>query len=70
MKNSRSLFILFFVSLPHSLSCRFAASTKKKAPGKAGLRYYKNVGLGFKTPREAIEGTFAPRTSAKAGDSC
>jgi small subunit ribosomal protein S11e len=25
-------------------------------PGKGGLRYYKNVGLGFKTPREAIEG--------------
>eukprot|EP00877_Chromochloris_zofingiensis_P012080 jgi/Chrzof1/7125/Cz02g12020.t1 len=29
----------------------------KKVPGKGGLRYYKNVGLGFKTPREAIEGT-------------
>jgi small subunit ribosomal protein S11e len=35
----------------------FSASTKKKAPGKGGSRYYKNVGLGFKTPREAIEGT-------------
>ena len=31
-------------------------SRKKKVPGKAGARYYKNVGLGFKTPREAIEG--------------
>lgn len=28
----------------------------KRIPGKAGQRYYKNVGLGFKTPKEAIEG--------------
>ena len=31
-------------------------SKDKKAPGKSGHRYFKNVGLGFKTPREAIEG--------------
>ena len=31
-------------------------SAKGKAPGKAGTRFWKNVGLGFKTPREAIEG--------------
>merc|ERR1712144_178034 len=31
---------------------------KKRTPGKDGYRYYKNVGLGFKTPREAIEGTY------------
>ena len=24
----------------------------------AGVRYYKNVGLGFKTPKEAIEGNY------------
>lgn len=28
----------------------------KRVPGKYGLRYYKNVGLGFSTPKEAIEG--------------
>jgi Ribosomal_S17 N-terminal len=28
----------------------------RRTPGKGGLRYYKNVGLGFKTPKEAIEG--------------
>lgn len=28
----------------------------RKTPGKGGQRYYKNVGLGFKTPKEAIEG--------------
>ena len=31
-------------------------SAKGKAPGKAGSRFWKSVGLGFKTPREAIEG--------------
>jgi hypothetical protein len=30
----------------------------KKIPGKCGLRFYKNVGLGYKTPKEAIEGAF------------
>merc|ERR1711988_614325 len=29
-----------------------AAKTKK------GVRYYKNVGLGYKTPKEAIDGTY------------
>jgi hypothetical protein len=28
----------------------------RKTPGKGGQRWYKNVGLGFKTPKEAIEG--------------
>ncbi|GAB4813458.1 hypothetical protein N2152v2_000504 [Parachlorella kessleri] len=28
---------------------------KKKVPGKGGERWYKNIGLGFKTPKEAIE---------------
>jgi len=23
-----------------------------------GVRYYKNIGLGFKTPKEAIEGNY------------
>lgn len=35
----------------------FHARSAHKVPGKAGTRYYKSVGLGFKTPREAIEGT-------------
>ncbi|KAK7821274.1 40s ribosomal protein s11-1 [Quercus suber] len=29
---------------------------KGKRPGKGGNRYWKNVGLGIKTPREAIDG--------------
>lgn len=40
-------------------SCPAPCRAKKiatKIPGKGGLRWYKNVGLGFKTPKEAIEG--------------
>ncbi|KAL4296523.1 hypothetical protein GQ457_12G024440 [Hibiscus cannabinus] len=33
-------------------------SAKGKRPGKGGNRYWKSIGLGFKTPREAIEGTY------------
>ena len=40
--------------------CRFKKQAKK-IPGKGGQRYWKNVGLGFKTPKEAIEG-MAPST--------
>ncbi|KAH7518652.1 hypothetical protein FEM48_Zijuj09G0193700 [Ziziphus jujuba var. spinosa] len=31
-------------------------SVKGRKPGKGGNRLWKSVGLGFKTPREAIEG--------------
>ncbi|KAL8162801.1 hypothetical protein V2J09_014290 [Rumex salicifolius] len=31
---------------------------KGKRPGKGGNRFWKNIGLGFKTPREAVEGTY------------
>jgi small subunit ribosomal protein S11e len=31
-------------------------SKEKKRPGHSGHRFYKNIGLGFKTPKEAIEG--------------
>jgi hypothetical protein len=36
--------------------CSAKKAAKGITPGKAGRRYWKNVGLGFKTPREAIEG--------------
>jgi small subunit ribosomal protein S11e len=36
----------------------FKRPGQKRTPGKAGQRYWKNVGLGFKTPKEAIEGTY------------
>ncbi|KHG21494.1 40S ribosomal S11 [Gossypium arboreum] len=33
-------------------------TSKGKRPGKGGNRFWKSIGLGFKTPREAIEGTY------------
>ncbi|PPD97133.1 hypothetical protein GOBAR_DD05837 [Gossypium barbadense] len=37
-----------------SISCKKIG--KGKRPGKGGNRFWKSIGLGFKTPREAIEG--------------
>lgn len=37
-------------------NCSSKKSGKGKRPGKGGNRYFKSIGLGFKTPREAIEG--------------
>jgi small subunit ribosomal protein S11e len=37
------------------LECRFNKNPKK-IPGKGGSRYWKHVGLGIKTPKEAMEG--------------
>jgi Ribosomal_S17 N-terminal len=39
------------------MCCSSKKSGKGKRPGKGGNRYWKSIGLGFKTPREAIEGT-------------
>eukprot|EP01062_Namystynia_karyoxenos_P076243 TRINITY_DN744_c0_g1_i1.p2 TRINITY_DN744_c0_g1~~TRINITY_DN744_c0_g1_i1.p2 ORF type:complete len:170 (+),score=77.41 TRINITY_DN744_c0_g1_i1:108-617(+) len=35
---------------------------------KGGLRYWKNVGLGFKTPKEAIEGTYVDKKCPFTGN--
>merc|ERR1712146_189107 len=40
----------------------------KTAPGKNGKRWYKNVGLGFKTPREAIEGSYIDKKCPFTGN--
>eukprot|EP00775_Hariotina_reticulata_P012785 gene12785-12913_t len=39
-----------------------------KIPGKGGLRWYKNVGLGFKTPKEAIEGGYIDKKCPFTGN--
>ena len=41
---------------PHG--CRSLLATKSKLRKNTSTRYYKSVGLGFKTPQEAIEGTY------------
>eukprot|EP00878_Enallax_costatus_P000118 GHUV01000157.1.p1 GENE.GHUV01000157.1~~GHUV01000157.1.p1 ORF type:complete len:156 (+),score=52.01 GHUV01000157.1:133-600(+) len=39
-----------------------------KIPGKGGLRWYKNVGLGFKTPKEAMEGHYIDKKCPFTGN--
>ncbi|KAD2393163.1 hypothetical protein E3N88_40140 [Mikania micrantha] len=43
-------------------------SGKGKRPGKGGNRFWKSIGLGFKTPREAIEGTYIDKKCPFTGD--
>ncbi|KAJ3693516.1 hypothetical protein LUZ60_008996 [Juncus effusus] len=43
-------------------------SGKGKRPGKGGNRFWKNIGLGFKTPREAIEGTYIDKKCPFTGE--
>ena len=42
------------------------ASLIKKS--KAGTRYYRNIGLGFKTPKSAIEGTYVDKKCPFTGN--
>jgi small subunit ribosomal protein S11e len=37
--------------------------TKSSKVGKGGRRWYKEVGLGFRTPQTAIDGTYIGRSS-------
>lgn len=34
------------------------SKVKSSRPGKGGRRWYKDVGLGFRTPKTAIEGNY------------
>ncbi|KAL1364460.1 hypothetical protein HN51_012652 [Arachis hypogaea] len=46
-----------FLKQPKVFLCS-KKSGKGKRPGKGGNRFWKSIGLGFKTPREAIQGTY------------
>eukprot|EP00197_Chlamydomonas_leiostraca_P003590 CAMPEP_0202859518 /NCGR_PEP_ID=MMETSP1391-20130828/1588_1 /ASSEMBLY_ACC=CAM_ASM_000867 /TAXON_ID=1034604 /ORGANISM="Chlamydomonas leiostraca, Strain SAG 11-49" /LENGTH=156 /DNA_ID=CAMNT_0049538553 /DNA_START=52 /DNA_END=522 /DNA_ORIENTATION=+ len=43
-------------------------SKEKKAPGKSGHRFFKSVGLNFKTPKEAIEGHYIDKKCPFTGN--
>ncbi|KAL0447308.1 UNVERIFIED_CONTAM: Ubiquitin-like domain-containing protein CIP73 [Sesamum latifolium] len=56
-----------FLKQPKVFLCS-KKSGKGKAPGKGGNRYWKSIGLGFKTPREAVEGTYIDKKCPFTGD--
>ncbi|KAL6223786.1 hypothetical protein ACLB2K_002644 [Fragaria x ananassa] len=41
---------------------------KGKRPGKGGNRFWKSIGLGYKTPRDAIEGTYIDKKCPFTGN--
>ena len=47
-----------FQKQPHIFLNAKNKSTKSTRAGTKGRRYYKDVGLGFRTPKTAIEGTY------------
>ena len=47
-----------FQKQPHIFVNQKVKRTKSTKIGKGGRRWYKDVGLGFKTPKTAIEGTY------------
>lgn len=47
-----------FQKQPHIFVNQKIKRTKSTRVGKGGRRWYKDVGLGFKTPKTAIEGTY------------
>ena len=51
---------------PHIFLNHKAKSTKSKRVGKGGRRWYKDIGLGFKTPKEAITGSYIGTPALKA----
>ncbi len=47
-----------FQKQPHIFLNTKGRKIKSKRAGKGGRRWYKDVGLGFRTPKAAIEGTY------------
>lgn len=48
---------------PHIFLNSKRQSGKTKRVGKGGRRWFKDVGLGFRTPKTAIEGNYIGRSS-------
>lgn len=46
-----------FQKQPHIFLNHKSKAAKSKS-GKSGRRWYKDIGLGFKTPKEAINGSY------------
>lgn len=58
-----------FQKQPHIFVNQKTKRTKSTRVGKGGRRWYKDVGLGFRTPKTAIEGTYigtTPKATARS----
>lgn len=53
-----------FMKQPHIFT-NSKVKSKSKSVGKGGRRWYKDVGLGFRTPKTAIEGNYIGMHAAK-----
>lgn len=61
-----------FQKQPH-IFLNSKVKAKSARAGKGGRRWYKDVGLGFKTPKTAIEGTYIGMSTpdfGKIGSDC
>ncbi len=56
-----------FQKQPHIFVNQKSKRTKSTKVGKGGRRWYKDVGLGFRTPKTAIEGTYIGKTDGCYG---
>ena len=55
---------------PHIFLNHKNKTTKSRKVGKGGRRWYKDVGLGFRTPKTAIDGSYIGQLSAFYERSC
>ncbi|NJR31319.1 hypothetical protein HC762_00815 [bacterium] len=56
-----------FQKQPHIFTNQKSKATKSKKIGKGGRRWYKDIGLGFKTPKEAINGSYIGTIFSRSG---
>ncbi|KAK4894552.1 40S ribosomal protein S11-B [Elasticomyces elasticus] len=57
-----------FQKQPHIFLNSKAQSGKTKKKGKNGQRWYKDIGLGFRTPKNAIEGNYIGTQKSSEND--
>ncbi|CAD6589676.1 MAG: ribosomal 40S subunit protein S11A [Alectoria sarmentosa] len=57
-----------FQKQPHIFVNQKTKRTKSTRVGKGGRRWYKDVGLGFRTPKTAIEGTYIDKKCPFTGE--
>ena len=56
-----------FQKQPHIFLNHKSKTTKSRSAGKGGRRWFKDVGLGFRTPKTAIEGSYIGELDPGAG---